>query len=287
MHPTLIKLGPVTLHTYGLLIALGFLVALHFMRRDARKQGIDPNFITDTAFWVLFLGLAGTRVLHILMFPSEYSWTDPLGWVAVWNGGLVFQGALPPAIAYCVWAVRRKQVPTWQFADVVSPYIPLGHAFGRMGCFMYGCCYGVRTDLPWGVRFPRIPADTTQLPTGSPVFLDHFKRHALPADAHWSHPVHPTQLYSVFGLLAICLVLVYMKKRHPLFTGFTFPLYLILYGLFRFVVEFFRGDHNPTRFDLISDQQAFALLMAVSGVVLGAILYLRERRAKPRTGGAR
>jgi phosphatidylglycerol:prolipoprotein diacylglycerol transferase len=279
MLPTLIELGPLQVHTYGLLIAAGFLVSLHFMRRDARKQGIDPNFVTDTAFWVLFLGLAGTRILHILMFPSEYSWSDPVGWVAVWNGGLVFQGALPPAIGYCVWAVRRKGIPTWEFADVVSPYIPLGHAFGRLGCFMYGCCYGVRTEMPWGVSFPRVPRDPTVLPEGSPAYLDHLKTHALPAGAEWSHPVHPTQLYSVAGLLAICLVLVYLKKKRPLFTGFTFPLYLLLYGLFRFVVEFFRGDHNPTTFASISDQQAFALLMAASGVVLGAILAWRDRRA--------
>lgn len=284
MHPILFEIGPIfgigpiPIHTYGFLIAIGFLISLALMRLDAKKVGIDPDFVSDTALWVLFLGLSGTRIAHIIMFPQEYSWSDPIGWIAVWRGGLVFQGALPPAIAYCLYTLHKHKIRTWLFADVVSPYIPLGHAFGRMGCFMYGCCYGCQTSVPWGIQFPRFPADLAQPPTGSPVFID--QRLSLPSDALWSYPVHPTQLYEGLGLLLCCGLLLLARRYWRPFTGCTFALYLIFYGVLRFIVEFFRADHNPTTFGYITDQQVFCILMALAGLILGAILWLRGGKNK-------
>lgn len=279
MHPTLLKLGPISIHSYGLLIATGFLVALFLMRRDAKKVGINPDQIADVAFGVLFLGLVGTRLLHIIMFPSQYSWSDPIGWIAIWKGGLVFQGAIPPAIAFCVYYVYKKGIPIWTFADVVCPYVPLAHAFGRMGCFMYGCCYGHRTDVPWGVSFPKI-TDASGTITGSPAFLDHAARFGVPPDASWSYPVHPTQLYSAAGLVILCGLLLLLRRYGHLFNGITFPAYLGLYGVFRFIVEFYRGDQNPTGLasGLLSDQQIFSLFAVVGSIILGVIMYLHQKR---------
>ena len=183
MRPILCKIGPVPIFSYGLLIAAGFLVSVHLMRRDAKKAGIDPDRFTDGAFWVLFLGLAGTRLLHIILYYQQYSWTDPLEWIAIWKGGLVFQGAIPPAILFCIYYIRKHHLNFWQCADIACPYIPLGHAFGRLGCFMNGCCYGHVTDLPWGIPFPRVPSDLSLPATGSPVYLDHFGSHSVPHDA--------------------------------------------------------------------------------------------------------
>ncbi len=284
MWPTLIKIGPVPLHTYGLMIAIGFLAAVYFIRRDASKAGINPEILTDAAFWVLLLGLTGTRLLYIAMYPDQFSWRNPMEWFAIWKGGLVFHGALPPAIACVLYMIHKHKLKTWVVADVVSPYIPLGHALGRLGCFLNGCCYGTRTDLPWAIPFPRIPADPSQTPVGSPAFLDHYYGEGLPRDALWSYPVHPTQLYSVLALLTISFLLLLAKNRWKPFTGFTFPLYLMSYGAYRFFVEFVRGDHNPRHLGgRFTDQQLMCVIMVVAGIVLWVVLSRREKRLSPKS----
>ncbi|HEO72475.1 MAG TPA: prolipoprotein diacylglyceryl transferase [Candidatus Hydrogenedentes bacterium] len=278
MFPTLLKVGPVTFHSYGLMIAVGFLAAFTMVKRDARKQGIDPQFANEMWLWALLWGIAGTRILHIIMFPDAYSWKDPLGWIAIWRGGLVFQGALPPAILYGWYYARKHEMRFWTLVDLIVPYIPLAHAFGRVGCFLNGCCYGKRTELPWGISFPRVPWNLSVSPTGSPAYLDHCRRFALShASDHWSYPVHPTQLYSVAALLCICATVVLIRdKWHP-FAGVSMPAYFTLYGAFRFFVEFLRGDHNPTHFGAFSDQQVFSLLLVAGGLILFSALYLWDR----------
>lgn len=267
MYPTILKLGPITLYSYGLMIAIGFITVLYFIQRDAKRCGIDPNALSDTAFWVLIIGVASTRLAHIILYPQYYSWTDPIGWINVTNGGLVFQGAIPAAILFCVWSLRRKNIPFWKAADVVMPYVPVGQAFGRMGCFFKGCCHGARADhLPWAIRFPE----------GSPAFALHHEKYAdFPVDATWSYPVHPTQLYSVIMLLCMCGILLALRGRRP-YVGITLPLYFVLYGIGRFIVEIYRGDGNPTRNILgvdFSSQQIFCLVMIAIGIAVGAGLY--------------
>ena len=267
MLSTLIKIGPVSIHSYGLLIGIGFIVSWYFMRRDARTRHFNPDHVTDLAFWGLLWGIIGTRVFHILLFPSEYSWSDPIGWIAVWRGGLVFQGAFPPVILVFIIYCKKHHLPIWKMADIVCPYIPLGHAFGRLGCFMHGCCFGKTCQLPWAVSFP----------AGSPAWDLHQRLGLIPPDAKWSLAIHPTQLYSAGGLLIIFLILRYLRERwHPV-DGFTFPAYLVLYSIFRFVVEFYRGDHNPTHFGNLSDQQVFCLVGVVVGVFIYAMLIRRKK----------
>jgi len=280
MLPTLIKIGPVPVHSYGLMIAVGFLAALHMVQREAKKHGVDPQIPNNMAFWGLFLGIAGCRALHILMFPGAYSWRDPIGWIAIWNGGLVFHGALIGPLIYSAFTLRKYQLGFWWSCDRVIPYIPLAHAFGRIGCFLNGCCYGKRTDLPWGVPFPRVPWDLSKPATGSPVFLDHCHRYSelsMSAD-HWSYPVHPTQLYAVAYLLGICLLLLYLRKRWNPFEGFVLPTYFVLYGVARCLVEFLRGDHNPTVLDVLTQQQVFSLASIGVGVFLLVVLRAWNKR---------
>jgi phosphatidylglycerol:prolipoprotein diacylglycerol transferase len=270
MYPTLLNLGPVAIHTYGLLIAVGFLLCLHFVQRDAERIGIDSGLIGNSAFWVLLLGLAGTRIMHIILYSGEYSWSNPMGWFAIWQGGLVFHGGIAPAVLYAWWAIRRNKLDFWKTADVVMPYIPLAHAFGRLGCFFYGCCYGIRTDCPLGIRFP----------PGSPAALDHFP--GIHAE-DWSFPVHPTQLYGIVGLLAACALLMYLRKRaraakpNPI-DGLTFPAYFIVYGTGRFAMEFLRGDHNPT-YGPLTVQQIFSLALVAASIVFFAALFRNKRKA--------
>lgn len=284
MLPTLLKIGPLAVHTYGLMIAIAFLTALHLTQRDAAREGIDPHLIGAMAIWALLFGILGTRIMHIILYPQDYSWKDPIGWIAIWQGGLVFQGALPGALIYCVYGCRKNKVPFWKISDCTIPYLAMGHAFGRIGCFMNGCCYGARTDMPWGIRFPRIPWDVAQPATGSPAYIDHCQRFSELSTGvdHWSYPVQPTQIYGVLGLLALCLVLLYLRKHWHPYTGFLMPVYLILYSVGRFFVEFLRGDHNPTTFGVLSDQQVLCIVTLLAGVVLFIILqqWSRSQTAK-------
>lgn len=275
MFPTLVELGPITIHSYGFMIAVGFLIALWGMRRGAAEIGINPDIVADAAFWTLLVGLVGTRVLHIIMFPEFYSWTDPIGWVAIWRGGLVFQGAILPIYIFLLLYLRWRGVSFCRTVDMAVPWMALCHAMGRFGCFLNGCCYGVRTDAPWGVSFPRIPWETAQpVSENARVYAEHCRLHGLDASsAHWSYPVHPTQLYASLGLLALFFVLRWIWRNANLFPGFTICCYLALYSVMRFVVEFFRGDHNPSHLGLISDQQIFAVITALCAA--GAMVALR------------
>lgn len=277
MWPTLLEIGPLPIHTYGTLIAIGFLTALHFIQRDARRAKLDAEVIGNAAFWTLLIGVAGTRVLHIIMFPENYSITDPIGWVALWNGGLVFQGGPPPAIAFLYFYFRKHGVPFWKVVDVAVPYLPLGQAFGRLGCFAYGCCYGKPTEVAWGISFPRFPKDTGLEAHGSPAYIDHaYHQHLITPDAAHSLAIHPTQLYASFGLFALVALLLIIRKHFRSFEAVTLPWYLMLYGVFRFIVEFFRGDHNPTIADALSMQQVFSIGFAICGLILYFVLRRRK-----------
>jgi phosphatidylglycerol:prolipoprotein diacylglycerol transferase len=174
--------------------------------------------------------------------------------------------------------LRRRGVDFWPFADIAVTYIPLGHALGRLGCFLNGCCYGERSEVPWAIPFRRVPMDLSQTPVGSPVYIDHCKRFGLSYwDDAWSFPVHPTQLYSLLGLMSIFALLYLLRRKWHPFTGFVLPLYMVLYGIMRFIVEFYRGDHNPTHFGgVLSDQQVFSVLIVVLGVVF--YIYLAKTR---------
>ncbi len=279
MLPILFKIGPIPIHSYGLMIAIGFLTAIYLVQRDAVKAGLDPKVFADGAFWVLPLGIAGTRLLHIVMFPEGYSWGDPLGWIAVWRGGLVFQGGPPVAIVFIWFYLKKKNVSFWKASDIVVPYLAMAHGLGRVGCFLNGCCYGAPSDLPWAFPYRRVPWDISLPATGSPAYLDHLRRFPdmTPMD-HWSHAIHPTQLYGVVGLLMLCGILLYLRKHWNPFDGFLLPTYFVIYGIGRFVVEFFRGDHNPTHVLDLSDQQIFSVAFALGSVVLFAIM----RRYLPR-----
>ena len=235
MWPTLLKLGPLTLNSYGLMIAIGFLTALHFIQKETSKQSIDPDVINTAAFWSLLLGITGTRVLHILMFPSDYSWSDPIGWFAIWKGGLVFQGGPPPVMVFLYFYLRKKKVPFLKVVDIAGVYLPLAHAIGRLGCFFKGCCYGKLTNAAWAMSFPRWPRDIGLPAEDSPAYLDHFSEGLVERTDLWSSPVHPTQIYESVGLLCVTVLLLFLRKKWHPFDGIVLPSYLALYGVLRFL----------------------------------------------------
>lgn len=278
MLPVLFEIGPLNINSYGLMIAVGFLTGLYFVQRDAAKCGMPPKVFADMAFIILPLGIAGTRLAHIVMYPEFYSWNDPIGWIAIWRGGLVFQGGPPLALAFVYYWFKKHGIPFWKGCDVLFPYLPMGHGFGRVGCFLYGCCYGLPTDVPWAIPARRVPWDISEPVKGSPAFLEHMSSFSdITTQSHWSHAIHPTQLYSFAGLMVICAILLALRRYWNPYPGFTVPAYLVLYGIFRFVVEFYRGDHNPVHLFGLSDQQVFSVVFALIGVAL--FFYLRMRAA--------
>lgn len=276
MWSTLLKIGPISIYSYGLMIAIGFLLALYLAQREFAKQGVDPQIINNIGFWALLFGIAGTRLLHIVMFPDSYSWSDPIGWIAIWRGGLVFQGALPLSVLWIWYAMRKNHIDFWMACDICATYLPLAHAFGRIGCFLNGCCYGCVSDVPWAIPFPRVPYDLSQAPTGSPPYIDHIHRFSelSPTVDQWSLSVHPTQLYSALGLLALFGLLLLLRKTWNPFRGFVLPMYFMLYGVGRFIIEIYRGDNNPM-IGWMSDQQVFSIVFIALGAAL--FFYLRRR----------
>lgn len=284
MLPELLRIGPIPIRSYGLMIAVGFLVTMYFTQRDARKFGLEPQVLLDCAFYALPLGILGTRILYILMFPEYFSWRDPVKWIAVWEGGLVFQGAVPVVVVFVWFYLKRHGVDFWKACDVVFPYIALGHGFGRIGCFLYGCCYGKPTDVPWAIPARRVPWDVNEPVTGSPAFIEHLGMFPdVTVASHWSHPIHPTQLYEAAGLWAMCGVMLLLRKHWRPYVGFTMPAYFVIYSALRFVIEEYRGD-NAIVLDLgiidLTTQQVFSAGFAVFGVILYFIL--KPRRAVQR-----
>ena len=248
MHPILFEipriefgdwtLGPIPIRLYGLMIGIGFLLSIWLASRQAKKEGIDPERILDMGIYLLLAAIVGSRLLYVVVSWQEFA-ARPLDVFAIWKGGLVFYGGLIGAVAVGIWYVRRHQLPLWKTADILAPYIALGHMFGRLGCFFAGCCYGAPTLSSLGIIFndPRSLA-----PLGIALY--------------------PTQLFEAGGEFMNFLLLV-MLYRHRKFDGQVFWLYPALYSMLRFVVEFFRGDAARGVWfgGVISTSQIIAVLM--------------------------
>lgn len=227
MHPILFEipriefgnwvLGPIPIRMYGLMIGIGFLFAIYLASRRAKKEGIDPDRILDMGVYLLLAAIVGSRLLYVLTNLPEFS-ARPLDAFAIWKGGLVFYGGLLAAVPVGIWYVRKHGLPVWKVADIMAPYTALGHAFGRLGCFFAGCCYGA--------------------PCSGPVCITFNDPHAL---APLGVPLFPTQLMESGGEFLIFGVLI-LLRRYKRYDGWLFWLYPLLYAVLRFVNEFFRGD---------------------------------------------
>ena len=154
MKPVLLSLGPVHVYSFGVLVALGVLISLYGMVRDARESGIlSRDAVYDLLFVTLLAGFAGGRLFYIVQNLEWYS-RHPLDVFALWEGGLIFYGGLMGGLIGLAVFCRWKRVPYIAALDFMAPYLALSHAFGRVGCFLNGCCVGSACELPWAVHFP-------------------------------------------------------------------------------------------------------------------------------------
>ena len=265
MHPDLIAGLPIK--TYGFCMALGFLAAWQVLSWLCRRTGRQPEPLSNLLMLMLFSGIVGARLEYVREFWGREFASDPLSVFKVWQGGLVFYGGLIFAIAvFLVWCrVRRERVAP--IADLFVAVIPLAHAFGRVGCFFFGCCYGRESACACAVAFPRhSPAWTAQVGAG-----------LINSSAPASLPVLPTQLFEAAALLCLfaALMFVFLRswKRRP---GFTTGCYLAGYACIRFCIEFLRDDMRQ-RFGEVSIGQVVSIGLFVLGITFILVSLLRSR----------
>ncbi|MBS1959222.1 MAG: prolipoprotein diacylglyceryl transferase [Bdellovibrionales bacterium] len=256
MHPILFEINfgsfSFPLHSYGLMIALGFLSGIYTVRKLAARGGVNPDLVADLAFWLLMWGFVGARMLYIITRWSEFM-ASPMDMFKVWEGGLVFFGGLISATAFAVYFFKKHDLPAWKMSDILAPGVVVAHAFGRVGCFAAGCCYGRPTDEPWGMKFNSELVDASLR----------------------GIPLHPVQLYESVSLFILFAGLIYLFK-HKKFDGQVSITYFMIYPIIRSIVEMFRGDviRGFVIQDVLSTSQFISIF-----VFLGT-LYLFIKRAK-------
>lgn len=281
MHPELIPGIP--LHTYGLMIALGFLIGMQLAAREAARIDLDPEgsysrFVQDLTFWILIASMIGARLLFILVeWDGDYS-KEPLKIFKVWEGGLVFYGGLLGAILFSFYYTAKHRRSWLLIADTLIPSVALGQFFGRIGCLAAGCCWGeeVEGDFPLGIQFPE----------GSLIHASERSHGIIPFDAHHSLVVHPVQLYESFGALMIFLFLMWLRTQKR-FNGMVLVGYLSLYPILRFTLEFYRGDIERGENMLgtpFSTSQLISIGLILLGAVITAVQLYRRSQRKPAAG---
>ena len=259
MYPKILDIGPITIHSYGLLLAVAFIAGIWLASSLARKEGLNPDSIWNMGLIIIFSALVGAK---ILLFLSDYSYYSQnpreIFSLSTLRSTGVYYGGLLLALAASAWYLNRAKLPGWNVADLCAPGIALGQAIGRLGCFSAGCCYGKPTTLPWGISFTsRYAFDNVGVPLNTPL--------------------HPTQLYESIGAMVLFLLLLW-RLKHRRFMGQIILEYLILYASLRFVIEFFRDDDRGfVLHGLLSTSQFIGILTILGSA---AVFYYMRRRPK-------
>ena len=255
MYPKLIEVGTFYLPTYGVLVAIAFLLAIWMTTKLGTRAGLKPELITNLAVYCALSGMIGAKLLMFVFDwkiyaenPSEIFSFSTLQAAGVYQGGLLL--ALATAFLY----MHRMGLPKLITSDVFAPGLALGHAVGRLGCFSAGCCWGVSCDRSWAVTFKN--PDAHEL-TGVPLGV----------------PLHPTQLYESGTELAIFAVLLYFIAR-PHKPGSVIGLYFVLYSIARFVIEFFRHHDQALPF---GGPWSLTQWISLLTFVIGSVLLFKRR----------
>lgn len=294
MHPVLFRIPGIDLplHTYGVMIVSGFLLAMFVSYRHAQRIGELEDEVLDVAFWALVGGLVGARVVFILVNWRQYfveQFWDPQykflpSVLVVWKGGLVFYGAALGGLLAFLWFCKTRNMDlrkTLKFADLIVLGLPLAHVFGRFGCIAAGCCWGdamfhmdagvAVSDIPFAARFPEGSlAYGSLLQSSSPEVA------ALMKDTGHTVPLFPSQIAESIGESLVFLTLLFMRSR-KWFHGQVVLMYFMLYPALRSVLEIFRGDAERGYVidGVLSTSQFISILVATGSIAL--IVYLRKR----------
>ena len=265
MYPILFEFGPFIISSFGVMMVIAFLLGNYLLRRDVAAQGYDPIIAEDITFRAAIGGILGAKVYYLIeTIPTGQAADNVSGLIEIIAGiftlsggriaagiqnfgaGLVFLGGLIGGVAAISWYVYRKKLNWLEIADLAVPFLVLGHGIGRIGCFLVGDDYGIASNLPWAIAFPKglPPTDIT---------------------------VHPTQLYEMAAYFSIFFYLRY-RKRNQQFKGEIMFEYLFLGGFARFMVEFIRTN-TKYLFDLSGAQYLSILMMGI-----GAYQMWKRRR---------
>jgi len=255
MYPVIVQLGTFELRSYGIIVALSFLLGLWLSTREAKRNGLDPARVQDFALYALLGGIIGARLYFVVFSNPAYFLQKPWEIVAVWHGGISIVGALLGGFLTALWYCRKKQLPFWRFADTLAPGVALGQAAGVIACLLNGDSYGKRADVAWAITYtdPR-------------------------AMAPLNVPLHPVEIYEMAAYLLVFL-LVWQTRGKTKTPGFAFLTYLAGYGAARFAVEFFRG--NPAIFAWgIPAAQVFGVALVLAAIA--GFYLLGEERGRAR-----
>jgi phosphatidylglycerol:prolipoprotein diacylglycerol transferase len=264
MYPRLFELpwsiprfGPITVYTYGVLLAAAYLLGLQLAMVRARKRGLDATRVMDLGIYIIISALVGAKLL-LLVTDFQTFRSNPAELLSLARSGGVFYGGLILAVVVALIYIRRIGLPLWTTCDVFAPGIALGHVVGRFGCFFAGCCWGKPTTLPWGITFtdPFAAANV-----GTPL----------------NQSLHPTQLYEAGAEFLILALLLGTENKGKPFAGRTFWLYMLLYAVSRFIIEFFRDDPRGM-VGVLSTSQFISVILAPLAVIMLAYL---ARQATP------
>jgi phosphatidylglycerol:prolipoprotein diacylglycerol transferase len=300
MLPTLAEIFGEPVPAYFTFLLIGFAMATWLAARLAKQDGLNPDTFIDLGLFCVIFGVLGARLLHIVADgyfwdyvhlctdPSKVAWEitaaqckqaegiwdatreicrpsdrDCFAWAAFWRGGLAYYGGLIASSIFGIWFLKREGVPLYRGMDIAAISISLGLVFGRMGCFLGGCCFGVHTDRSFGVRFPPF----------SPASESQWRAGLIEAPHLPSLPVHPTQLYEAFGCLAITGFLLFWLRPRKRFDGQVFLSFIGLYATLRFVLEYWRADDRGELLGLSTSQA-----LGIAALLLVATLWPRWSR---------
>ncbi|MDR2436718.1 MAG: prolipoprotein diacylglyceryl transferase [Endomicrobium sp.] len=247
MHPIFFSIGKLTVYSYGFFVALGFFVASIYLSNKIKKS--KEKLLSQDEFYSFFVYemifvLIGLRLFYVLTNLQEFT-TTPFDVFKVWQGGLTYYGGFISGLIFLIIYAKKKHLPLLKLLDFFGPSLPLGHAIGRIGCFLAGCCYGKETNVPWSV-----------------VFTD--KNSSAVLGVH----VHPTQLYESFGNFLIFIFLHFYSKKNPQ-KGQVIAVYFISYAILRFIVEFFRNDPDRgSQYFGLSISQIVSICLFIIGVFI-------------------
>jgi phosphatidylglycerol:prolipoprotein diacylglycerol transferase len=252
VYPELFSVGPITIYSYGVLLAASYLLGLWLAMRRAKRWGIDANRVLDLGIYIIIAALIGAKLLLLIVDFDQFS-NSAADLMSLARSGGVFYGGLILAVIVAFWYIARHRLPFWTTCDVFAPGIALGHVTGRLGCLAAGCCYGRPTDVPWAITFTNPLAAAN---VGTPLGI----------------PLHPTQVYEAGAELIILVLLLATERRGPTFAGRTFWAYMFLYALSRFVVEIYRGDPRGELLGF-STSQVISLVLAPLSLAMLAWLF--------------
>ncbi len=255
MFPILFQLGPIPIHTYGALIAIGFLICVNIVKRLSIHDKLPVEKMLDLTFWGLLLGFLGARILYIITRWSVFM-EDPISMFKIWEGGLVFLGGPLMIVPVFYFYMKKHQLNFWRLSDVFFPGMVIGHAFGRLGCISAGCCYGRPTGSDWGFKFFSEQIDVSLRGV----------------------PLHPVQLYEASALMVLFFGLLWVWKNKK-FDGQVILTYFMVYPIIRSVVETFRGDsiRGFVIEGVLSTSQFLSILIFIGAT---AAMYLRLKAVR-------